>query len=84
MREVQQALERTLIPIFTTDRTVRARCSGVGLLPREQAVAWGAVGPTARASGIPQDIRRASPYAAYDRIQFEVPVKRAVTCWHVW
>jgi len=75
VQEIRQELERTLISIFTTNRTVRARCAGVGILPREHAVAWGAVGPTARASGVTQDIRRSAPYAAYDRIQFEVPVE---------
>jgi Ni,Fe-hydrogenase III large subunit len=73
----EQEMTRTLIPIFTTDPTVRARCAGVGVMTREQAVAWGAVGPTARASNVCQDIRRASPYAAYGRLAFEVPTETA-------
>jgi Ni,Fe-hydrogenase III large subunit len=72
---IEQEVTRTLIPIFTTDPTVRARCAGVGVLTREQAVAWGAVGPTARASGMAQDMRRVTPYAAYDRLAFEVPLE---------
>jgi ech hydrogenase subunit E len=75
VREIEKEVARTLIPIFTHDRTVRARCHGVGVMTREQAVAWGAVGPTARASGVSQDMRRAAPYAAYDRLAFEVPVE---------
>lgn len=74
---VREEAERTLIPVFTTDRTVRARCAGVGVLTREQAIALGALGPTARASGVAQDLRRAAPYAAYDRLEFEVPVEAA-------
>lgn len=73
--EIELETSRILIPIFTTDRTVRARCAGVGVMTREQAVAWGAVGPTARASGLPQDMRRAAPYAVYDQLDFEVPVE---------
>jgi hypothetical protein len=76
VRAFEQELARTLIPIFTGDPTVRARCVGVGVMSREQAVAWGTVGPTARASGVPQDIRRAAPYCVYDLLEFEVPVER--------
>ena len=75
VKAFEQELTRTLIPIFTADPTIRARCAGVGVMTREQAIAWGAVGPTARASDIPQDIRRVAPYAAYDRLAFEVPVE---------
>ncbi len=74
---IEKEANRTLIPIFTTDRTVQARCSGVGILSAEQALAWGAVGPTARASGLAQDIRKAAPYAAYGQLDFSVPVQTA-------
>lgn len=70
----KEILEDQLIPIFTADRTVRARCAGVGVMAKEQAFAWGAVGPTARASGVSQDIRKAAPYAVYDLLEFEVPI----------
>lgn len=72
---VRQATERELIPVLTTDRTVLARCTGVGVLTRDDALAWGAIGPTARASGLPQDLRRAAPYEAYSEIDFDVPVR---------
>jgi Ni,Fe-hydrogenase III large subunit len=75
VREIEQEVSRTLIPLFTTNRTVRARCSGVGMLTCAQAIAWGAVGPTARASGVAQDLRRATPYAVYERLAFETPVE---------
>lgn len=77
VRAIRRGVEETLIPIFTTDRTVRARCVGVGVLSRAEALAWGVVGPTARASGIRQDLRRDAPYAAYDRIEFDVPLETA-------
>ncbi len=74
---IEKEANRTLIPIFTTDRTVQARCSGVGVLSAGQALAWGAVGPTARASGLAQDIRKSAPYAAYTQLDFSVPVQTA-------
>ncbi len=72
---LEREITRTIIPIFTEDRTVRSRCTGVGVLTRQQAIALGVVGPTARASGLTQDIRRSAPYAAYGDLQFEVPVE---------
>jgi len=75
VQKFRLGLENQLIPIFTTDPTVRARCSGVGVMTKEQAIAWGALGPTARASGLTQDIRKAVPYAAYDQLEFDIPYK---------
>jgi membrane-bound hydrogenase subunit alpha len=49
-----------------------ARLSGVGRLSKEDAIALCAVGPTARASGVPQDVRKDDPYGIYDEVPFEV------------
>jgi ech hydrogenase subunit E len=74
---LEHEITRVIIPIFTTNRTVLARCAGVGVLTKDEAKAFGVVGPTARASGLPQDIRRAAPYAAYPELAFAVPVETA-------
>ncbi len=76
VRAIATATTEQLIPVLTTDPTVHARCAGVGVLTREDAIAYGAVGPLARASGLPQDIRVSAPYEAYDRLSFEVPVQQ--------
>src|ERR1043166_8220465 len=60
--------------LLTGNRIFRARCEGIGVLPREMAIAYGASGPVARGSGVDYDIRRAAPYDAYDRVDFDVPV----------
>jgi Ni,Fe-hydrogenase III large subunit len=75
--EMERGITRTIIPIFLEDKTVASRCKGVGVLTAEYAKAMGAVGPLARSSGIGQDLRKASPYAAYDRFEFNVPVETA-------
>jgi len=51
--------------VVTTDETFLGRTRDVGTMTKEQALLFGAVGPTARASGAELDIRRAAPYAAY-------------------
>jgi Ni,Fe-hydrogenase III large subunit len=74
---LEREVTRTVIPVFAANRSAMARCAGVGVLTTDQAKAWGAVGPTARASGLSQDIRRAAPYAAYGQMKFSVPVETA-------
>lgn len=60
------------------DRTV-----GVGALSREDAIAWSATGPIARASGVRRDIRKDEPYLCYadnwdgqgaEAVKFSVPL----------
>ncbi len=46
-----------------------ARTSGVGQLTAETAVAYGASGPVARASGVDFDLRRDEPYLAYGELR---------------
>jgi ech hydrogenase subunit E len=72
---LEQEITREIIPVFTQNRTVQSRCAGIGVLTREQAESMGTVGPLARASGVTQDLRRSAPYAAYDRLEFDVPVQ---------
>ncbi len=51
--------------VVTTDETFLARTRDVGTMTKEQAIRFGAVGPTARASGVEMDIRTSAPYSAY-------------------
>ncbi len=74
---LESEMVHTIIPVFTTSTTALSRCAGIGVLTREQAIACGVVGPTARASGLSQDIRKSAPYAAYAEMDFHVPVETA-------
>jgi Ni,Fe-hydrogenase III large subunit len=77
IEQLEREMVHTVIPIFTTSSTARSRCAGIGVLTHEKAISCGVVGPTARASGVPQDLRRAAPYAAYAEMEFDVPVEQA-------
>ena len=77
VEQLEREMVRTVIPIFTTSTTATSRCAGIGVLTREKAISCGVVGPTARASGLPQDLRRAAPYAAYAEMEFDVPVQQS-------
>lgn len=67
--KVKKALDE-LLPVLLGDYTLKARTVGVGVLTQQQAISLGAVGPTARASGVKQDMRLLK-YAAYGDIGFE-------------
>jgi len=60
--------------IFLNNPNVKARLQDVGIMTREQAIEWGAVGPNLRGSGVYYDVRNVEPYAAYSRLDFEIPV----------
>jgi NADH-quinone oxidoreductase subunit D/NADH-quinone oxidoreductase subunit C/D len=60
---------------LTQNEIIRSRGEGVGVLTPQQAIAYSAVGPLLRASGVPYDIRRADPYSIYDRFDFDVAVR---------
>lgn len=77
VNNLEHEIARAIVPVFTSSFTAMSRCAGVGVLTRQRAVSCGAVGPTARASGVSQDIRRAAPYAAYAELDFDVPVETA-------
>ena len=51
------------------------RLEEVGIVLLEHATAYGLVGPIARASGIPKDLRKVLPYSDYDRAEFTVPTE---------
>jgi len=60
---------------ITKDEAIRSKLEGFGILTKEQARLTGAVGPTVRGSGIPDDVRKDDPYAAYSKLDFNVIVE---------
>jgi Ni,Fe-hydrogenase III large subunit len=56
-----------------SESTLVARIAGVGPLPKEKAIELGAVGPTARGSGVATDVRQDDPYAGFgEHIPFNI------------
>ncbi len=52
--------------------TMLMRFRGVGRMTKAQALGYGTVGPTARASGVDYDVRKDDPYLAYGEIPWRV------------
>ncbi len=48
----------------------KKRLQGIGYISKEDAVAYGVSGPSARGSGISCDVRKIHPYSAYDKVEF--------------
>ena len=59
--------------LLTKNQIWLKRTKDVGILSREDALALGLVGPIARGSGIPYDVRKAFPYSGYETFEFTVP-----------
>jgi NADH-quinone oxidoreductase subunit D len=51
-----------------------ARAKGVGVVPQQLAIDASLTGPMIRGCGVPYDVRKADPYAVYDRFDFAIPV----------
>jgi len=56
------------------DPVLHARLKGIGVLTKEEAINYCAVGPTSRASGVAKDVRKDVPYAAYDQVEWDMIV----------
>jgi Ni,Fe-hydrogenase III large subunit/Ni,Fe-hydrogenase III component G len=64
----------TLQRLLFSSSSHRDRLENTGILSKQEALAYCAVGPIGRASGVDRDLRRDHPYAAYADIGFDVPM----------
>lgn len=63
------------------DPVLHARLKGIGILTKEEAIDYCALGPTSRASGVARDVRKDAPYGAYDRIDWDMIVTDSCDVW---
>ncbi len=60
--------------LLTRNRIFFDRMKDTGKISAEDAISYGITGPFLRSTGVAYDVRKASPYLIYDRLDFEVPV----------
>ncbi len=60
--------------LLTDNRIWKQRTVGIGVVSPERALQLGFTGPMLRGSGIEWDLRKKQPYAAYDQVDFDIPV----------
>jgi len=60
--------------LLTNNRIWLRRTRDVGVIGADEAIGLGLCGPPLRGSGVPRDVRKDEPYAAYDELEFNVPL----------
>ncbi len=56
--------------LLTGNVIFEMRTKGIGILSKEDAISFGVTGPTGRASGFSNDVRKHNPYSAYPQVEF--------------
>jgi Ni,Fe-hydrogenase III large subunit/Ni,Fe-hydrogenase III component G len=75
LRQLLDKLESEWVPVVAAvvkDKNIQKRTRDVGVADKQYCKEMGLVGPVARAAGVDIDCRRDHPYAAYDRVEFDV------------
>jgi NADH-quinone oxidoreductase subunit D len=73
-------LEETL-ELLTRNKIFMDRTVDVGVISKEDALAYGLTGPNLRGSGIALDLRKDKPYSGYENYEFDVPVGTKGDCY---
>jgi NADH-quinone oxidoreductase subunit D len=60
--------------LLKRNRIFYDRTRDVGVVSKEQAIAYSMTGPFLRSTGVEYDVRKAFPYHVYDRFDFEIPI----------
>jgi Ni,Fe-hydrogenase III large subunit len=84
LRQVLDKLEvewRAVVAAVSKDKNIQKRTRGVGVADKTLVKNMGLIGPVARASGADIDCRRDHPYAAYDRVDFDVITEAGCDVW---
>lgn len=66
--------------VVTGNRIWKGRTIGIGKVTAQEALDYSFSGVMLRGSGVPWDIRKTSPYDAYDKVEFDVPVGKNGDC----
>ena len=67
--------------LLTDNRIWKQRTVGIGVVSPERARLLGFTGPMLRGSGIAWDLRKKQPYAAYDQVDFDIPIGTNGDCY---
>lgn len=67
--------------LLSRNRIFIERTQDIGVISKEDAIAYGITGPNLRGSGVEHDIRKARPYLDYDKYEFDVPVGTKGDCY---
>jgi NADH:ubiquinone oxidoreductase subunit D len=60
--------------IVTKNPIVLDRTVGLGIIDKDLCMKYGVTGPSIRAAGVNQDLRKTNPYLCYNEVEFDVPL----------
>ncbi|MBS0663631.1 MAG: NADH dehydrogenase (quinone) subunit D [Verrucomicrobia bacterium] len=63
-----------ILSLLTRNKIFMDRTVGIGVISKEDAIAYGLTGPNLRGSGVGLDLRKDRPYSGYEQYEFDVPV----------
>jgi NADH-quinone oxidoreductase subunit D len=66
--------------LLTRNKIFLDRTKDLGIISKEDAIAYGITGPNLRACGVPHDLRKAQPYLDYEKYEFDIPVGEVGDC----
>ena len=78
--ELEPVLDETE-SLLTRNAIFIARTQGIGVITKEEAIAYGFSGPNLRGSGVDFDLRKAHPYLGYEQFEFDIPVGTKGDCY---
>ncbi len=67
--------------LLTNNRIFKQRSVDIGIISKDDALAWGLTGPVLRASGVLWDLRKNQPYDVYDKMEFDVAIATHGDCY---
>jgi NADH-quinone oxidoreductase subunit D len=70
-----------VLSLLTRNKIFLDRTVGVGVISKEDAIAYGITGPNLRGCGIPLDLRKDKPYSGYEQYEFDVAVGTKGDCY---
>jgi ech hydrogenase subunit E len=79
--DIMEARCNDLKDMILESYTIKERMKGVGIMTEAMAKDLCVVGPVARGSGIPYDIRTVAPYVLYGELKMKPIVETSGDCW---
>jgi len=67
--------------LLTGNRIFKQRNVDIGIISRDDALAWGMSGVMLRSTGLAWDLRRAQPYECYSDLEFQIPIGKNGDCY---
>jgi NADH-quinone oxidoreductase subunit D len=67
--------------LLTGNRIFKQRNVDIGVISRDDALAWGFTGVNLRSTGAAWDLRRAQPYECYAEMDFQIPLGKNGDCY---